>query len=270
MPDDSAATRAPIAGTTQGMTSLAPQPALAHGSSPDERPVVELRSITKTYYKPDGTVMVEALRGIDLAIHRGEYVAIMGASGSGKSTLMNLLGCLDRPTTGDFLLAGEDVRAMTDEDLSRFRGRTIGFVFQAFNLIPELSIEDNVAVPLFYQDVPKRERLARATEMLGLVGLGDRLGHRPRELSGGQQQRTAIARSLVTRPIVLLADEPTGNLDSATGTAILDLFEDLHAKGMTILMVTHDPGVSARCRRIVRLKDGLIEFDRRQEPRRPE
>lgn len=251
------------------MTTLANQPDVTIPSGGPTRAVVELRGITKTYFKPDGSVMVEALRGIDLAIDRGEYVAIMGASGSGKSTLMNLLGCLDRPSRGQFLLAGEDVRSMDDEALSRFRGRTIGFVFQAFNLIPELTIEENVAVPLFYQDIAKKERLDRAREILGRVGLGDRLGHRPRELSGGQQQRTAIARSLVTRPVVLLADEPTGNLDSATGAAILDLFEDLHAQGMTILMVTHDPGVSARCRRVVRLKDGLVEYDIRQTPTHP-
>ncbi len=251
------------------MTTLANQPDVSIPAGGPARPVVELRGITKTYFKPDGSVMVEALRGIDLAIDRGEYVAIMGASGSGKSTLMNLLGCLDRPSRGQFLLAGEDVRSMDDEALSRFRGRTIGFVFQAFNLIPELTIEENVAVPLFYQDIAKKERLDRAREILGRVGLGDRLGHRPRELSGGQQQRTAIARSLVTRPVVLLADEPTGNLDSATGAAILDLFEDLHAQGMTILMVTHDPGVSARCRRVVRLKDGLVEYDIRQTPTHP-
>lgn len=251
------------------MTTLANQPDVTIPSGGPTRAVVELRGITKTYFKPDGSVMVEALRGIDLAIDRGEYVAIMGASGSGKSTLMNLLGCLDRPSRGEFLLAGEDVRSMDDEALSRFRGRTIGFVFQAFNLIPELTIEENVAVPLFYQDIAKKERLDRAREILGRVGLGDRLGHRPRELSGGQQQRTAIARSLVTRPVVLLADEPTGNLDSATGAAILDLFEDLHAQGMTILMVTHDPGVSARCRRVVRLKDGLVEYDIRQTPTHP-
>jgi putative ABC transport system ATP-binding protein len=230
-------------------------------------PVVELRAVSKTYYKPDGSVMVEALRGVDLTIGRGEYVAIMGASGSGKSTLMNIIGCLDRPTGGQYLLAGQDVDTMSDEELSEFRGRTIGFIFQAFNLIPQLTVEENVEVPLFYQNVHKHQRRERAVESLTMVGLADRMGHRPRELSGGQQQRTAIARALVTRPVVLLADEPTGNLDSATGTAILDTFDGLHARGMTIIMVTHDNAVAARCHRIVRLKDGLVEFDVRQEPR---
>ncbi|MCC6970781.1 MAG: ABC transporter ATP-binding protein [Phycisphaerales bacterium] len=208
--------------------------------------------------------MVEALRGIDVTINRGEYVAIMGASGSGKSTLMNVLGCLDRPTDGLYLLDGQDVAAMSDDDLSNYRGLKIGFIFQAFNLIPQLTIEENVATPLFYQRVPRAERIERAIETLGKVGLGDRLGHRPRELSGGQQQRVAIARALVTRPVVLMADEPTGNLDSSTGQAILNLFEELHTSGMTILMVTHDPVVAERCLRVVRLKDGLIEYDRQQ------
>ena len=235
-------------------------------------PVVELRAVRKTYFKPDGSVMVEALRGVDIAIRRGEYVAIMGASGSGKSTLMNLLGCLDRPTDGLYLLDGEDVSGMSDEALSAFRGRTIGFVFQAFNLIPQMSIEENVEVPLFYQSVHKHDRRRRAIESLDLVGLGDRLGHRPRELSGGQQQRAAIARALVTQPVVLLADEPTGNLDSATGRAILDSLDCLHARGMTIIIVTHDDSVAARCQRVIRLKDGVVEFDRavdRPSPAQP-
>ncbi len=230
-------------------------------SSPGPRAVAELRGVRKTYYKPDGSVMVEALRGIDLTIPAGQYVAIMGASGSGKSTLMNILGCLDRPTGGEYLLDGVPAERLGDEELSAFRGRKIGFVFQAFNLIPQLTLEDNVAVPLFYQDVPKAERLRRATEKLGLVELDDRIGHRPRELSGGQQQRAAIARALVTEPVVLMADEPTGNLDSKTGEAILKLFDDLHAKGMTIMMVTHDDAIAERCERIVRLRDGEIESD---------
>lgn len=233
-----------------------------------EAPVAELRDLRKTYYKPDGTVMVEALRGVNIAIRRGEYVAIMGSSGSGKSTLMNVLGCLDRPTGGVYLLDGRDVNDMSDEALSEFRGRTIGFVFQAFNLIPQLTIEENVEVPLFYQSVNKQERRERAVESLKLVGLGDRVGHRPRELSGGQQQRTAIARALVTRPVVLLADEPTGNLDSTTGRAILDGFDALHAKGMTLIMVTHDDTVADRCQRVIRLKDGVVESDLLQAERR--
>lgn len=223
--------------------------------------IAELRQIRKVYYKPDGSVLVEALRGVDLVIPRGQYVAIMGASGSGKSTMMNVLGCLDQPTSGAYLLDGVDVSTLPDEELSRFRGRKIGFVFQAFNLIPELTIEENVAVPLFYQRVHRVDRIARAEAMLAKVGLGDRLGHRPRELSGGQQQRAAIARALVTEPVVLMADEPTGNLDSKTGTAILELFEELNAGGMSIVMVTHDDSISARCERIVRLRDGLVETD---------
>ena len=244
------------------MTQTLSRPANVGGG--DDAPVAELRGLKKTYYKPDGSIMVEALRGVDVAIARGEYVAIMGASGSGKSTLMNILGCLDRPSEGQYLLDGQDTAQMEDEELSVFRGRKIGFVFQAFNLIPQLTVEENVAAPLFYQGVEKSVRIERATKTLGLVGLGDRLGHRPRELSGGQQQRVAIARALVTEPVVLMADEPTGNLDSATGQAILALFEDLHRKGMTIIMVTHDDAISRRCRRIVRLKDGVVEFDRRQ------
>lgn len=205
--------------------------------------------------------MVEALRGLDLAIRRGEYVAIMGSSGSGKSTLMNILGCLDKPSEGEYRLDGTPANDLSDEDLSRFRGRRIGFVFQAFNLIPQLTVEENVAAPLFYQGIKPAERRERSIESLSLVGLGDRLGHRPRELSGGQQQRVAIARALVTNPVILMADEPTGNLDSTTGEAILQLFEKLHADGMTIIMVTHDDSVADRCERIVRLRDGVVERD---------
>ncbi len=221
----------------------------------------ELRGVRKVYYKPDGSVLVEALRGVDLVIPRGQYTAIMGPSGSGKSTLMNLLGCLDQPTDGAYLLDGQDVAVMSDEELSDYRGRKIGFVFQAFNLISQLKVEDNVEVPLFYQGVPKPERQRRARGALDAVGLGDRMGHRPAELSGGQQQRAAIARALVTEPVVLMADEPTGNLDSATGLAILSLFESLHARGMTIIMVTHDDRIAERCQRVVRLRDGLVESD---------
>lgn len=225
-------------------------------------PIAELRGLKKIYYKPDGSVMVEALRGLDLIIRRGEYVAVMGASGSGKSTLMNVLGCLDRPSEGHYLLDGRDIGEMDDEELSLYRGRKIGFVFQAFNLIPQLTVEANVEVPLFYQGVGPRERRSAAVAALELVGLGGRLGHRPRELSGGQQQRVAIARALVTRPAVLMADEPTGNLDSVTGQAILSTFEDLHRQGMTIIMVTHDDNIAKRCRRVVRLADGLVCEDR--------
>ncbi len=224
-------------------------------------PIAELRGITKQYFRPDGSVAVTALNAVDLVVPRGQYVAIMGASGSGKSTLMNVLGCLDRPTAGQYFLDGKDVARMPDEELSAFRGKKIGFVFQAFNLIPELTIVDNVAVPLFYQRLRKQERHERAVQALELVGLGERLDHRPSQLSGGQQQRCAIARALVVEPVVLMADEPTGNLDSHTGEAILTIIEDLHAKGMTIVMVTHDDRIATRCQRVVRLKDGIIERD---------
>lgn len=248
------------------MTTLSAEP---HNSPTNPRwgaPIAELLGVTKTYYKPDGTVLVEAVGrngvGVDLRVPRAQYLAIMGASGSGKSTLMNMLGCLDRPTTGSYLLDGEDVSAMPDEKLSSYRGRKIGFVFQAFNLISELTVLENVEVPLLYQSISRSERRKRAIDKLNVVGLGDRLGHRPRELSGGQQQRTAIARALVTEPVVLMADEPTGNLDSSTGDAILAVIEELHDRGMTIIMVTHDDRISQRCERIFRLKDGIIESDR--------
>jgi putative ABC transport system ATP-binding protein len=226
-------------------------------------PAARLVGITKTYFKPDGSVLVEALRSVDLDIPRGEYIAIMGASGSGKSTLMNLLGCLDRPTAGRYELDGSPVESLGDDELSRVRGQKIGFVFQAFNLISELTITENVEIPLLYQGIPAAERRARALESLRIVGLENRSHHRPRELSGGQQQRAAIARALVGRPAILMADEPTGNLDSATGQAILDVFEDLHSRGLTLIMVTHDDRIAERCERIVRLKDGVVEFDRR-------
>lgn len=222
----------------------------------------ELRAIRKVYYKPDGSVLVEALKQVDLVVPRGQYLAIMGASGSGKSTLMNVLGCLDRPTSGEYFLDGDEVARMPDDQLSRVRGRKIGFVFQAFNLISELTIVENVEVPLFYQRLPRAERRARAIAQLARVGLADRLGHRPAELSGGQQQRVAIARALVTGPAILMADEPTGNLDSSTGESILGIFEELHADGMTLIMVTHDDRIANRCERIVRLSDGLVETDR--------
>jgi len=223
--------------------------------------IADLCGITKTYFKPDGSPLVEALRSVDLRITAGQYLAIMGASGSGKSTLMNILGCLDQPTAGVYKLDGEDVSSLDDEALSRIRGRKIGFVFQAFNLITELTIVENVEVPLFYQAMPRRERRERSIEQLQRVGLGDRLTHRPNELSGGQQQRVAIARALVTEPAVIMADEPTGNLDSATGLEVLQLISDLHDRGMTILMVTHDDRIAERCQRIVNLRDGEIESD---------
>ena len=230
--------------------------------------VAGLRGIRKTYYKPDGSVLVDALDGISLEIHAGEYIAVMGASGSGKSTLMNILGCLDRPTAGTYELDGRDVAAMDDDELSRVRREKLGFVFQAFNLISELTSIENVEVPLFYQGVPRIERHERAMRCVEKVGLADRASHRPMELSGGQQQRVAIARALVNDPAVIMADEPTGNLDSKTGAAILDLLSGLHDQGMTIIVVTHDDRIADRCQRIIRLADGLIESDTVHRPKR--
>mgnify|MGYP001807596769 CR=1 FL=1 len=226
-----------------------------------QHPLIQLQKVTKTYFRPDGEILVEALRGIDLSIARGEYVAIMGPSGSGKSTLMNLLGCLDQPTNGFYELDGEQISTLDDQQLSRIRGQKIGFIFQAFNLISEMSILENVEVPLFYQGMPRQKRRQLAMKHLDQVGLSNRLTHRPRELSGGQQQRVAIARALVTSPSMVLADEPTGNLDSKTGMAILKLLDELHDQGMTILTVTHDDSVAQRCQRSIHLKDGLIDRD---------
>ena len=208
-----------------------------------------------------GDSVVKALDGIDLRIRAGAYVAIMGPSGSGKSTLMNVLGCLDVPTSGRYLLAGEDVCRLDDDRLSAFRGRTIGFVFQSFNLLPRLTSLENVALPLQYSGVVKEERLARAGEALRLVGLEERRTHRPDALSGGQRQRVAIARALVTHPSLILADEPTGNLDSATSDGIMQLFDDIHRQGNTVILVTHDPGIARHAERIVYLRDGKIERD---------
>ena len=223
--------------------------------------VARIIAATKVYQKNKAAPPVHALRGIDMDIPRGQYLAIMGPSGSGKSTLMNIIGCLDRPTEGQYLLDGDDVAQMEDEELSRVRGERLGFVFQAFNLIPQLTVLENVAVPLFYQSVPASERRDRAKAVLEKVELGDRMTHRPNQLSGGQMQRVAIARALVNEPSILLADEPTGNLDSKTGDAILSLFDELHAGGLTIVMVTHDPSMAERCERVVHLRDGLINED---------
>ena len=232
-----------------------------------QSPLIQLQQVTKTYFRPDGGILVEALRGVDLSIDPGEYLAIMGPSGSGKSTLMNLLGCLDQPTDGIYQLDGERISDLDDHQLSRIRGKKIGFVFQAFNLISEMSIVENVEVPLFYQGVSRQERRQLAIEHLDKVGLSDRLTYRPRELSGGQQQRVAIARALVTSPTMVLADEPTGNLDSKTGLAILKLLDELHEQGLTILTVTHDNSVADRCDRSIHLKDGLIDRDVPKKPK---
>jgi len=223
--------------------------------------VAKIIAVTKVYQKHKAAPPVHALRGIDMDLPKGQYLSIMGPSGSGKSTLMNVIGCLDRPTQGQYLLGGQDVAAMEDTELSKARGKHLGFVFQAFNLIPQLTVQENVAVPLFYQGVPKGERNRRAAAVLDRVELTDRMNHRPGQLSGGQMQRVAIARALVNEPSILLADEPTGNLDTKTGDTILALFDELHEQGLTIVMVTHDPSMADRCERVVRLKDGQIDVD---------
>ena len=227
-------------------------------------PVIELAGVRKTYRS--GDIEFEALRGIDLAIEAGEFVAIMGPSGSGKSTLMNILGCLDTLTSGDYRLAGHDVSELDELELARIRNREIGFVFQGFNLLASLSAWQNVELPLVYAGVPRHERRDRAVEALDRVGLGDKLDNRPGELSGGQQQRVAVARALVGAPTMILADEPTGNLDSVSTEDVLGLFGELHASGRTIVLITHEEEVAMRARRVVRVRDGLIQSD---EPSRP-
>ncbi|MBV8368344.1 MAG: ABC transporter ATP-binding protein [Candidatus Eremiobacteraeota bacterium] len=225
----------------------------------DAQRAIDVFAVTKTYSL--GDVKVEALRGVTFSIERGEYVAIMGPSGSGKSTLMNLLGCLDRPTSGRYLLDGTDVSTLNDDQLAAIRLKKLGFVFQGFNLLARTSALKNVALPLFYAGVGSRARNEQASGRLTEVGLGDRMDHKPSELSGGQQQRVAIARALVNDPAVLLADEPTGNLDSQTSEEIMGLFESLNAGGRTIIMVTHDEDVAGHARRIIRLRDGRIVDD---------
>src|SRR5687767_1479009 len=221
--------------------------------------VIDIEAVTKLYRM--GAETVHALRGVNLQIHRNEYLAIMGPSGSGKSTLMNMLGCLDTPTAGRYEFSGKNVATMVDDELADIRNREIGFVFQTFNLLPRSDALHNVELPLIYAGISKHERIARAREALENVGLGDRLHHRPNELSGGQRQRVAIARALVTRPSIILADEPTGNLDSKTGVEIMNLFEQLYAQGNTLIVVTHEEDIARHARRIVRLRDGLIESD---------
>ena len=217
--------------------------------------------VTK-HYVLDGET-VRALRGVSIQVPEGDYVAIMGASGSGKSTLLNLLGCLDRPTSGNLMLGDDDVSRLSDDQLSEIRATRIGFVFQSYNLIPQLTVLENIEVPLFYQGRLAGQDRRRCNELADMVGLGDRLKHRPTQLSGGQQQRVAIARSLVNDPYFILADEPTGNLDSATAEEILELIDNLNGAGKTIIMVTHEPEVGHRAKRTIRLKDGLVLSDER-------
>ena len=221
--------------------------------------VIQIRDLVRTYEM--GAETVHALRGVSLEIRRNEYVAIMGPSGSGKSTLMNLIGCLDTPTTGEYWLNGQEVSRMPDDALARVRNREIGFVFQTFNLLPRASALANVELPLVYAGTGARQRRERAEAALTRVGLGDRMDHRPNELSGGQRQRAAIARAIVMDPSLILADEPTGNLDSKTGTEILEIFHEMHGRGETIVIVTHDPRIAEQCQRIVRIVDGQIEAD---------
>jgi putative ABC transport system ATP-binding protein len=226
--------------------------------------LIQLRGIEKTYRM--GDVAVRALRGVDLDIDEGEFVAVMGPSGSGKSTLMNILGALDRPTAGVYLLAGEDVSRKDRDGLADLRGRTVGFVFQSFNLLARTSALENVELPLIYAGVSTRERRRRARAALERVGLGDRAAHHPSQLSGGQQQRVAIARALVGNPKLILADEPTGNLDSRTSIELMALFQELSRAGITIALVTHEPDIAAHAARVIVVRDGLIRSDRRQTP----
>jgi len=221
--------------------------------------VVKIENLSKTYQM--GQTRLRALKEVDLAVSRGQYLAIMGPSGSGKSTLLNLLGCLDRPSSGRYYLGGSDVSGMDDTELSQIRGKRIGFIFQSYNLIAQLNVLENIELPMFYQGVSAIESSRRARELVEMVGLGDRMKHRPWELSGGQQQRVAIARALANDPVILLADEPTGNLDSASGAEILGILETLHNQQKTIIVVTHDTAIAQRAQRTIHLLDGRIERD---------
>ena len=242
-------------------TNAAPRPA-PDPTAPDG-PVILTSALTRDYVL--GAEVIKALRGIDLVIHRNEFVAVMGPSGSGKSTLMNVIGCLDTPTAGEYWLNGQRVSDLSDSELARIRNREIGFVFQTFNLLPRASALHNVELPLIYAGVPAKVRKERAMGALESVGLGDRKDHRPAELSGGQRQRVAVARALINHPSILLADEPTGNLDSKTGEEIMQLFERLHQGGQTIILVTHEHDIAVHARRQIHILDGLIDRDTEME-----
>lgn len=222
-------------------------------------PLIKITNIKRDF--PLGNEIVYVLKGIDLEINKGEYVALMGPSGSGKSTLMNILGCLDTPTSGTYILNGKHVSEMQDDELAGIRNKEIGFVFQTFNLMPRTTALDNVALPMVYAGHSKSERVERATEVLTQVGLDDRMDHKPNQLSGGQRQRVAIARALVNKPSIILADEPTGNLDSKTSVEIMNLFDEIHANGNTVILVTHEEDIASHAHRIIRLRDGIIESD---------
>jgi putative ABC transport system ATP-binding protein len=222
-------------------------------------PLIIIKDIGRKYVI--GSEVIHAIKSVSLTIHKGEFVALMGPSGSGKSTLMNILGCLDTPTKGEYILNGINVSHMTDNELAEVRNQEIGFVFQTFNLLPRNTALDNVALPLIYSGVSKTQRLERATTALKNVGLGNRIDHKPNELSGGQRQRVAVARALINNPSIILADEPTGNLDTKTSVEIMGLMEDIHAKGNTIILVTHEEDIALHAHRIVRMRDGLVEND---------
>ncbi len=228
-----------------------------------ENALIKITNIKRDFIL--GNEVVYVLKGIDLEINKGEYVALMGPSGSGKSTLMNLLGCLDTPTSGSYILNGKDVSQMHDDDLAEIRNKEIGFVFQTFNLLPRTTALDNVALPMVYAGYSKSERNIRATEVLQQVNLGDRMDHQPNQLSGGQRQRVAIARALVNNPSIILADEPTGNLDSKTSEEIMKLFEEIYQKGNTVILVTHEEDIAKYAHRVIRLKDGMIESDTKNQ-----
>ena len=223
--------------------------------------IIEIRDIKRDFKL--GSETVHVLKGVNLEIAQGDYVALMGPSGSGKSTLMNILGCLDTPTSGEYVLDGKDVSVLKDDQLAEIRNKSIGFVFQTFNLLPRTTALDNVALPMVYAGNTKSERDARAKEVLGQVGLSDRMDHHPNQLSGGQRQRVAVARALVNKPAIILADEPTGNLDTKTSIEIMHLFDEIHAKGNTVILVTHEEDIAAHAHRIIRLRDGVIESDER-------